>query len=131
MGAVSQFAAEPALPSSTSEGGRWYSYCYSVLGGRGQRKATSMPARSVRHVKSVGEIRKRWLHIFNIFLTSELNRTLLAKLSTEVAVMVKSRQLSIHNSTDQQHRHNVNVACLTMNSSAIAAFHWQVAIVAV
>ena len=59
MGAVSQFAAELALSSCTSEDGRWYSYLYSVLVGRSQRKATSMPAKSARCVKSVDEDQKK------------------------------------------------------------------------
>ena len=57
-----------------------------------------MLAKSARHVKSVDEDQKK-LRIFNIFLASELNRKLLANRSTKPAVMVKSRQLSIHNST--------------------------------
>ena len=58
MGAVSQFAVELALPSCTSGGGRWYSYLYSVLVGS-QRKATSMPAKNARCVKSVDEDQKK------------------------------------------------------------------------
>ena len=59
MGAVSQFAAELALSSCTSEDCRWYSYFYSVLVGRSQRKATSIPAKSARRVKSVDEDQKK------------------------------------------------------------------------
>ena len=45
-----------SAPSCTSEGGRWY--LYSVLVGGSQRKATSIPAKSTRHFKSVGEDRE-------------------------------------------------------------------------
>ena len=59
MGAVSHFSVELALPFCTSEGGRWYSYLYSVLVGRSQRKATSVPAKSARRVISVDEDQKK------------------------------------------------------------------------